>query len=69
MYRLQGRFERADPLYARAIVLLAAKSSRADENLVLYQENHASLLRELDRGAEAIELEARAAAIRARLAD
>ena len=69
LYRLQVRHEAADPVYARAIAMLDAKSYGAGPELALFQENHASLLRELGRETEAIELEARAAAIRAGAAE
>ena len=64
LYRSQGRYEDTEPLYQRFISIKEKALGRDHPSLATGLENYASLLRETGRDSEAIELEARAKAIR-----
>ncbi len=68
VYQAQGRYAEAEPLYKRSLAIrentLGAEHPDVAESL----ENYSALLRETGRGSEAVKLEARARAIRAKRA-
>ncbi len=66
LYKTQGKYAQAEPLYKRAIAI-DEKALRLDHPKVARTlENYAALLRKMKRDAEAKKLEARAQAIRAK---
>ncbi|MFQ5956109.1 MAG: tetratricopeptide repeat protein, partial [Kiloniellales bacterium] len=68
LYKAQGRYAEAEPLYKRSLATWEKAVGPADPNLAKALENYAALLRETGRGAEAFEMGARAIAIRAKRA-
>ena len=66
LYRVQGRYEEAEPLYERALVIQEKILGLEHSDLVSLVEIYADLLRNLGRTAKADGLEAQAKAIRAK---
>lgn len=64
LYRTQGKYEEADPLYQRALAILEKALGPEHPHLATCLENYAVLLKKMGRAAEAATLEARAQAIR-----
>ena len=64
LYRNQGKYADAGPLYQRALAILEKALGPEHPNVATSLENYAVLLRKTDRNAEADELEKRARAIR-----
>jgi hypothetical protein len=62
LYRVQNRYEDAEPLYQHVLALIEKVYFHPHATLVL--DNYADLLRQTNREAEAEKLEARAQAIR-----
>ncbi len=69
LYESQGRYEAAEPLYKRALVMLEKALGPEHPNVAKPLENYAALLRETERSWEAAKMEARAEAIRAKHAE
>ncbi len=69
LYRLQGRYAKAEPLYKRSLAILEKALGAEHPNVAASLENYAALLRKTGRGTEASKLEARAKAIRAKRAE
>ena len=65
LYRDQGRYAQAEPLFQRALAIWEKALGPEHPNVATALENYARLFREMKRGAAARELEARAQAIRA----
>ncbi len=68
LYRTQGKYAEAEPLYKRALFVLTKALGPDHPNVALMLENYAASLRKMNRGDEAETLEARAQAIRAKQA-
>ena len=64
LYRAQGKYAEAEPLYQRALAILEKALGPEHPNVATSLDNYAALLREMDRNAEADKLEERARAIR-----
>jgi tetratricopeptide (TPR) repeat protein len=65
LYRVQGRYEEAEPFYQRALALLEKVRGREHPELLGTLTGYAALLRKTGRKAEAKQLDDRAEAIRA----
>jgi Tetratricopeptide repeat len=61
-----GRFAEAEPFYQRAVEIQEGSPKTDPEDLVRTLESYADLLRKTEREAEAVALEQRAQAIRAK---
>ena len=66
LYRAQGRYAEAEPLYQRALAIREKTLGPEHPNVATCLENYAFLLREMGRSEEAVPLESRARAIRAK---
>ena len=69
LYRAQGRYAEAEPLFQRGLAIREAALGSSHLALATSLESYAALLRETERTDEAEELEARAQAIRAKNAE
>ncbi len=66
LYRLQGKYAEAEPLYQRALGIYETALGPEHPHVADTLENYADLLRKMERDAEAEEMEKRAKAIRAK---
>ena len=66
LYRAQGKYAQAEPLYRRALAIREKALGPEHPNVAAVLENYADLLRKMKRDAEAEKMEARAQAIRAK---
>ncbi len=69
LYKAQGHYAEAEPLYKRSLAILDKALGPEHPNVAASLENYAALLRETEREHKAEEMEARAKAIRARHAE
>ncbi len=69
LYRAQGKYAEAEPLYKRALAIGEKTLGPEHPHVAMTLENYAALLRETGRGAAATNMEARAKAIRAKHAE
>ncbi len=69
LYRAQGKYAGAEPLYKRALAIWEKALGPEHPNVVKGLENYAALLRKTGRSSEATKMEARAKAIRAKHAE
>ena len=69
LYRAQGRYAEAEPLYKRALAISKKALGSEHPNVAAIMENYAVLLRKTERGTEATKMEARTKAIRAKHAE
>ena len=67
MHYEQGAYVKAEELLGRALAIEEEAFGRDDPALITTLENYAAVLRELRRGDEAEELDARAKSLRAQL--
>ncbi len=65
LYRFQGKYAEAEPLYIRSLAIREKALGVEHLNVAISLENYADLLRKTNRNDEAAKLEARAQAIRA----
>ncbi len=68
LYQAQGRYAEAEPLYKRSLAIGEKALGPEHPNVAGSLENYSVLLSETGRGSEAVKLEARAKAIRAKRA-
>ena len=68
LYQVSGQYAEAEPLYQRALAIWEKALGPEHLNVAQSLENYADLLRKTGRADEAAELEARAQAIRAKIA-
>ena len=66
LYRAQGRFTEAEPLYQRSLAIVERALGPEHPHMATSLENYAILLRQTARADEAERMEARANAIRAK---
>jgi tetratricopeptide (TPR) repeat protein len=66
VYRAQGKYAQAEPLYQRALGIYETALGPEHPHVADTLENYADLLRKMERDAEAEEMEKRAKAIRAK---
>jgi tetratricopeptide (TPR) repeat protein len=66
LYKVQGKYAEAEPLYKRSLAIREKALGPEHPNVATALENYAALLRETGRNAEAHRLDARAKAIRAK---
>ena len=66
LYSAQGKYGESEALYRRTLVILEKALGLEYPNVATALENYAELLRKTNRDAEAVKLEARAKAIRAK---
>ena len=66
LYKAQARYAEAEPLYKRALAISEKALGPNHPRVTTSLENYASLLRKTNRAAEAAQMEARAARIRAK---
>ncbi len=66
LYRAQGNYAEAAPLYQRSLAILEKALGPEHPNVAQSLENYAALLRKTGRADEAAEKEARATTIRAK---
>ncbi len=66
LYKGQGHFAEAEPLYQRALAVYEKALGPEHPDVATSLENYAALLRETEREDRAEEMEARAKAIRAK---
>ena len=64
LYKIQGKYAEAEPLYKRALAIREKVLGREHPYIAQSLENYAALLRKTRRGNEAVTMEARAKAIR-----
>ena len=57
LYRKQGKYEQAEPLYQRALAIREQQLGPEHPSTQITQGNYASLLRAMGRDAEAVALE------------
>ena len=69
LYRDRGRYAEAEPFYKRALAIKEKALGPAHPHVATSLENYAALLHKTGRDDEAVKLEARAKAIRARHAE
>ncbi len=69
VYRLQGRYAEAEPLYKRALAILEKALGPDHPDVATTLENYAALLRKTGRTTEATKMEARGKAVRAKHAE
>jgi tetratricopeptide (TPR) repeat protein len=69
LYRAQGRYADAEPLYQQALATWEKALGPDHPNVAATLENYAELLRDVGRGGEAAAMEDRAEAIRAKRAE
>ncbi len=67
-YRDQRKYAEAEPLFRRALLIAEKTLGPEHPNVAQVLENYADLLRKMGRAEEATEMEARAQAIRAKIA-
>ena len=65
LYRIQGRYADAEPLYKRSLAIVEKALGPEHPDVAQSLENYAALLRETARADEADKMEARAKSIRA----
>ncbi len=68
LYKAQGRYAEAEPLYQRALAIREKALGPEPPDVATSLENYADLLRKTGRVSEATKMEARAKAIRAKQA-
>ncbi len=68
LYRTQGRYSDAEPLYKQALAIWEFVLGPEHHHVASGLESYAALLREIGETAQAHELEARAKAIRSKTA-
>ncbi len=66
VYRAQGRYAEAEPLYQRPLAIFEKALGPEHPHVAMTLENYAALLRQTARANEAERMEARAKAIRAK---
>ncbi len=66
LYRAQGKYTEAEPLFQRALMNLTRAVGPEHPDVAMMLENYARMLRVLNRHDEAEKMEARAQAIRAK---
>ena len=66
LYRAQGKYAEAEPLYKRAVVIVEKALGPENPYVADSLENYAALLRKTGRNIEATKMEARTRAIRAK---
>ncbi len=66
LYRAQGKYTQAEPLYRRALAIWEKTLGPEHPDVATDLENYAALLHKLNRAAEADKMKARAQAIRAK---
>ena len=66
LYRTQGKYTEAEPLFQRSLAIVEKALGPEHLNVAQNLENYAALLRKMGRENEAAEMEARAQAIRAK---
>ena len=66
LYRTQGNYAQAEPLYKRSLAIYEKALGPEHPDVAMSLENYTRLLRKMDRDAEAGKMEARAQAIRAK---
>ncbi len=66
LYRAQGRYAEAEPLFKRALAIVEKSLGPEHPHVAKALQNYAALLRETGRGAEATRMEARAKAVLAK---
>ncbi len=66
LYRAQGRYAEAEPLYKRSLAIREKALDAEHPDVAQSLENYAALLRKTGRADEATEMEVRAKAIRAK---
>ena len=64
LYKAQGKYGEAEPLYKRSLAITEKALGPDHPNVATNLENYALLLRKTQRNAEAVEMEAHAKAIR-----
>jgi len=64
LYRAEGQYAKAEPLFQRALAILEKALGPDHPNVAICLENYALCLRAMDRSGEATPLEARAKTIR-----
>jgi tetratricopeptide (TPR) repeat protein len=64
VYAVQGKYDKAEPLYKQSLTILEKALGPEDPRLATCLENYGALLQKMGRTAEAETLEARAQAIR-----
>ena len=64
LYRLQGKYAEAEPLYKRSLAILEKALGPDHPHIAKSLENYAALLRKTGRGNEALAMETRAGLIR-----
>ncbi len=69
LYRAQGKYTEAEPLYQRALAIVEKALGPEHPQVATVLGNYAALLHKLNRDAEADKMEARAQAIRAKHAE
>ena len=68
VYAAQGKFVEAEPLYKRALIIIEKALGPERPTLLTILENYAAMLRLMNKPTEAVPLENRATAIRAKQA-
>ena len=68
LYGAQAKYAEDEPLYERSLAIRENTLGVEHQDVAASLENYSSLLRETGRGSEAVKLEARARAIRAKRA-
>ncbi len=66
LYQAQGKYTEAEPLYKRALAITEKALGPEHPTMATTLENYATLLLMTNREAEAVKIEARAEAIRAK---
>ncbi len=69
LYRAQGQYAKAEPLYQRAVAIMEKALGTDHPNVATSLENYAELLRNMNRETEAARMEALAETIRAKHAE
>jgi len=65
LYRAQGRYSEAEPLYQRALTIQEQRLGLDHPNVVVTLRNYIALLKVMHRDAEAAQMERRVIAIQA----
>ena len=68
LYHDQGKYIKAKPIYMQAIMIIEKSLGQDHPDLAIFLKNYADLLRKINRNREAAKIDARAKAIRAKLA-
>jgi hypothetical protein len=66
VYVAQGKYTDAEPLYQRSLAIVEKAFGPEDRTVILGLKRYAVLLRKMDRGREAAEIEAHADALSAK---